>query len=82
MATSVEQTIKGGAWILDETDPGSVMTPEKLTDEHKLIGQTAAEFVDNEVFPVAEKLEQKDWAINRKSARQVRLARAARTERS
>jgi alkylation response protein AidB-like acyl-CoA dehydrogenase len=65
MATSTEQAIKGGAWILDETDPASVMTPEKLTDEHKLIGQTAAEFVDNEVFPVVDKLEQKDWSINR-----------------
>jgi alkylation response protein AidB-like acyl-CoA dehydrogenase len=66
MATSTEQTIKGGAWILDETDPASVMTPEKLTEEHKLIGQTAAEFVDNEVFPVVDKLEEKkDWSINR-----------------
>ena len=65
MATSTEQTIKGGAWLLDETDPASVMTPEKMTDEHKLIGQTAAEFIDNEVFPVAERLEQKDWALNR-----------------
>jgi alkylation response protein AidB-like acyl-CoA dehydrogenase len=41
------------------------MTPEKITDEHKMIGQTAAEFIDNEVFPVAEKLEQKDWSLNR-----------------
>jgi alkylation response protein AidB-like acyl-CoA dehydrogenase len=65
MATSTEQTIKGGSWLLDETDPASVMTPEKLTDEHKLIGQTAAEFVDNEVFPVAERLEQKEWPLNR-----------------
>jgi alkylation response protein AidB-like acyl-CoA dehydrogenase len=65
MATSTEQTIKGGAWLLDETDAASVMTPEKMTHEHKLIGQTAAEFIDNEVFPVAEKLEQKDWSLNR-----------------
>jgi alkylation response protein AidB-like acyl-CoA dehydrogenase len=65
MATSTEQSIKGGAWLLDETDPASVMTPEKITDEHKMIGQTAAEFIDNEVFPVAEKLEQKDWSLNR-----------------
>jgi alkylation response protein AidB-like acyl-CoA dehydrogenase len=65
MATSTEQKIKGGAWLLDETDPGSVMTPEKLSDEQRLIAQTAAEFVDNDVFPAAERLEQKDWALNR-----------------
>ena len=41
------------------------MTPEKLTEEHKLIGQTAAEFIDGEVLPVVERLEQKEWALNR-----------------
>ena len=65
MATMTEQTIKGGAWLIEETDPATVMTPEKLTDEHRLIGQTAAEFIDNEVLPVVERLEQKDWALNR-----------------
>ncbi len=65
MATTTEQDIKGGAWLLDDTDPASVMTPEKLTDEHKLIEQTAAEFVDNEVLPLAEQLEKKDWALSR-----------------
>jgi alkylation response protein AidB-like acyl-CoA dehydrogenase len=65
MATTTEQDIKGGAWLLDDTDPASVMTPEKLTDEHKLIEQTAAEFVDNEVLPLAEQLGKKDWALSR-----------------
>ncbi len=65
MATTIEQGIKGGAWLLDDTDPASVMTREKLTDEHKLIEQTAAEFVDNEVLPLAEQLEKKDWALHR-----------------
>ena len=65
MATSAEQTIKGGAWLLDESDPASVTTPERLTDEQRLIGQTAAEFIDNEVRPLAEQLEQKNWDLNR-----------------
>ena len=52
MATSAEQMIKGGAWLLDETDPASVTTPETLTEEQRLIGQTAAEFIDNEVLPL------------------------------
>ena len=65
MATVTERTVKGGAWLIEETDPSTVMTPEKLTDEHKLIRQTAAEFVDGEVFPVLDRLEQKDWALNR-----------------
>jgi alkylation response protein AidB-like acyl-CoA dehydrogenase len=65
MATNTEHTLKGGAWLLDEADPGSVMTPEKMTDEHRLIGQTAGEFVDQDVLPAAERLEQKDWTLAR-----------------
>ncbi|MFN2447354.1 MAG: acyl-CoA dehydrogenase family protein [Vicinamibacterales bacterium] len=65
MSTTEQQAARGGAWLVEETDPLSVMTPEKLTDEHRLIGQTAAEFVTAEVLPVLDRLEQKDWALNR-----------------
>ena len=66
MATATsEQTVKGGAWLIGETDPATVMTPEKLNDEHKLIRQTAAEFIKGEVLPVVERLEKKEWALNR-----------------
>ena len=65
MSTAVEQVTKGGAWLIEETDPTTVMTPDQLSDEHKLIGQTAAEFVEHDVLPHKERLEQKDWALNR-----------------
>ncbi|MGQ0732789.1 MAG: acyl-CoA dehydrogenase family protein [Acidobacteriota bacterium] len=65
MATITERTTRGGAWLVDETDPSSVMTPEQLTEEHRLIGRTAAEFVDQEVIPAIDRLEEKDWALNR-----------------
>ncbi len=65
MATTTHRTVKGGSWLIEESDPSTVMTPEKMTDEHKLIAQTAAEFVTGEVLPVAERLEQKEWPLNR-----------------
>ena len=66
MATvASEKTTKGGAWLIEETDPASVMTPEKLTEEHTLIQQTATEFIRGEVIPVNDKLEQKDWKLQR-----------------
>jgi alkylation response protein AidB-like acyl-CoA dehydrogenase len=55
----------GGGWLVSETDPSAVMTRERITDEHRLIEQTAAEFMTGEVLPVLERLEQKDWALNR-----------------
>ena len=52
---------RGGDWLLEETDPASVLTPEKLSEEHRLMAQTTDEFVRNEVLPRAEKLDSKDW---------------------
>ncbi len=60
-----ENTTKGGAWLIEDTDPASVMTPEKLTDEHRLMQRTATEFINGEVMPANDRLEQKDWKLQR-----------------
>ena len=62
---------KGGSWLLEETAPADVFTPEKLTDEHRLMAQTAQEFVDNEVLPATERLESKDWELARSLVRRA-----------
>ena len=41
----------GCAWLTSEIPPDAVLTPEQLGDEHRLIAQTAAAFVANEVVP-------------------------------
>ena len=61
-STSVQ---KGGSWLISETAPGPIFTPERLTDEHRLIRQTANQFVANEVMPSHDQLEQKDWDLAR-----------------
>jgi alkylation response protein AidB-like acyl-CoA dehydrogenase len=63
--TLTETTTRGGAWLIEEAPADSIFTPERLTDEHRLIGQTADEFIKNEVQPALERLEQKDWALAR-----------------
>jgi alkylation response protein AidB-like acyl-CoA dehydrogenase len=57
--------MKGAAWLLEDTDPSSVLTPERLTDEHRLMAQTTDEFVDAEVMPNLDRLEAKDWELAR-----------------
>lgn len=54
---------KGCAWLFEDVGPHSVFTPEKLSDEHKLIRQTADEFTKNEVLPALPELEKKNWAL-------------------
>jgi alkylation response protein AidB-like acyl-CoA dehydrogenase len=63
--------LRGGAWLTEPSDPDSVFTPERLTEEHRLIAQTTRAFVDSEVFPQLDRLEQKDWALSRDLVRRV-----------
>src|SRR5262245_7273178 len=58
--------LRGGEWLLQASDPAGVFTPERLTEEHRLIGQTVTDFVEKEVLPVLDRLEQKDWALARR----------------
>src|SRR5918995_1062518 len=56
---------KGGAWLLESAPATDVFTPERMSDEHRLIAGTAAEFSRQEVVPAIDCLEQKDWALAR-----------------
>ena len=61
MATSVvsKAPAKGGSFLLESPAPQDVFTPADLSDDQKLVGQTAEEFVVKEVLPVAKDLENK-----------------------
>jgi butyryl-CoA dehydrogenase len=61
MATSFvsKAAAKGGSFLLESPAPQDVFTPADLTDDQKLIGQTAEEFVLKEVLPLVKELENK-----------------------
>jgi alkylation response protein AidB-like acyl-CoA dehydrogenase len=63
--TTITPAVHGGAWLTDDVEAGTILTPEKLSEEHRLIGRTAQEFVDTEVLPVLDRLEAKDWNLSR-----------------
>jgi len=58
-ATMTKTAAKGGSFLLEITHPQDVFTPADLTDDQRLIGQTAEEFVLKEVFPHIKDLEAK-----------------------
>jgi len=68
MAITTARTIavlKGGEWLIKDTDADAVFTPERLTTEHRLIAQTTEAFVDDQVLPQLDRLEQKEWTLSR-----------------
>ena len=60
---------KGGSWLLEDTLPSGVFTPEQMTEEQRLIDQTTREFVANEVLTSNDQLETKDWDLARRLLR-------------
>ena len=58
-ATITKPAAKGGSFLLESPLPQDVFTPADLTDDQKLIGQTAEEFVTKEVMPLVKDLENK-----------------------
>jgi alkylation response protein AidB-like acyl-CoA dehydrogenase len=58
-ATLNKPAAKGGSFLLESALPQDVFTPADLTDDQRLIGQTAEEFVTKEVLPLVKDLENK-----------------------
>lgn len=52
---------RGGSFLYEETE--AAFTPEDFTEEHKLIGKTAKRFMESEVRPHNEAIEQQDFAL-------------------
>lgn len=67
MSTTLETKksyVKGGSWLVEETSPSRVFTPEDFSDEQKLMAQTAQEFMDQEVVPRVKDFEEKKVETN------------------
>lgn len=60
-----KEIIKGGGFLLQESIPAQIFSPEDFTEEQVMIAQTTTEFMDQEVIPNHERLEQKDYELQR-----------------
>lgn len=53
--------IKGGSFLIEDVELDRVITPEDFTDEQKMIAQTTTDYIENEVKPVIENLENHEF---------------------
>ncbi|MEJ2719508.1 MAG: acyl-CoA dehydrogenase family protein [bacterium] len=54
---------KGGEFLIADTEPAKVFTPEDFNDEQKMFAQTAWDFISNEVMPVIDRTEVKEEGL-------------------
>ena len=67
--TTITTARRGGAWLLDDVPPAESFTPERMSEEQRLIDQTTREFVVNDVVSQNDQLETKDWDLARRLLR-------------
>ncbi len=58
-----ETYIKGGSFLIQENSPENIFTPEDFTEQHLMIAQTTNDFVEKEVLPKIEEIEEQDWEV-------------------
>ncbi|MBK0404436.1 acyl-CoA dehydrogenase family protein [Adhaeribacter sp. BT258] len=57
METTDKKILKGGEFLIKETQAADIFTPEDFNEEQKMMAETTHQFVDSEVTPVLDRLD-------------------------
>src|SRR5262245_3009017 len=63
--TATTALMPGGAFLLRETRPEEIFTPEEFTAEQRMLARAAEEFLAGEVLPRTEAIERQEEGLNR-----------------
>ena len=63
--TQINAAITGGQFLSATLAPEDIFIREELTDEQRMFGRTALEFMQKEVLPHLDRLYKHDWAFTR-----------------
>ena len=63
MEKIIQNEVTGGIFLISETKPEDIFTPEDFSEEQIMMKEAVIEFVDREVWPNKERFEQKDYAL-------------------
>src|SRR5690625_3172478 len=56
-----EKLFKGGGFLIEDLVGEDIITPEDFTDEHKMIAKTTEEFVEKDVSPFIDQIENHEF---------------------
>src|ERR1700761_2355741 len=68
MATTAQVNktrITGGSFLLEEHKLDNVFTPEDFNEDQQMVAKLAEEFANNEIVPMIERIEHKEWDVTR-----------------
>lgn len=60
-----KETIKGGEFLIKETDPRHVFIPEDFDEEQRMIADTCSDFIKQEIEPNLERIEKQEEGLSK-----------------
>jgi alkylation response protein AidB-like acyl-CoA dehydrogenase len=57
METAIKNALKGGEWLVKETDPATTFIPEEFSEEQKMIRDMCDQFLATEVIPYLDRID-------------------------
>lgn len=65
MELKAKTVIKGGEFIIKNSHPEDIFTPEDFSEEQIMMKESVQEFIDREVWPHKERFEKKDYELTK-----------------
>jgi alkylation response protein AidB-like acyl-CoA dehydrogenase len=67
MSTTAEtkRVLKGGEWLIKESSPYDIYTPEEFTEEQKMIRDMCDQFLDTEVYTILDRIDNLEKGLMR-----------------
>jgi alkylation response protein AidB-like acyl-CoA dehydrogenase len=65
METLTNKALKGGEWLIRETEPAASFIPEEFSEEQKMIRDMCNQFLDMEVMPILERIDSMEPGLMR-----------------
>ncbi len=71
MKTTEENILRGGQFLVKETNCHDIFIPEDFSEEQKMMKEAVTEFVDREIWPNKPRFEAKDYALTESCMRKA-----------
>ena len=65
MELKTKSLVKGGEFIIRDSKPEDIFTPEDFSQEHIMMKESVQEFIDREIWPYKERFEKKDYEFTK-----------------
>ncbi len=62
-AESATESIKGGEWLIRESQPEDIFIPEEFSEEDRMIAETTQQFLDREIMPILDRIDDQEEGL-------------------